>query len=100
MGGLRLAAVALVSATAAHPGLAVSHGALRGSHFHPREKVRVTMTTTVKVVRVVKTNALGAFTLTLPAPSDPCSETAVVAVGAARDTARLKVMPRACPPSP
>ena len=81
------------------PRLALAGATVRGSHFHARERVRVTMTTTSTVVRSVRTSRLGAFTVALAAAPDPCNGAVVItASGAAGDHAQLKVMPRGCPP--
>lgn len=81
------------------PRLTLSGSAVRGSHFHPHERVRVTMTTTSTVVRSVRATRVGAFTVALATAPDPCSSAVVItATGAAGDHAQLKVVPRACPP--
>ena len=80
--------------------LSLSGSTVRGAHFHAREKVRVRITTSTTVVRTVRATAAGTFAVTAPA-HDPCTDVFVVtAIGATGDSARLKVMPRACPPAP
>jgi hypothetical protein len=98
MGGLRLTAALFASVAGAHPALTIAHGSVHAAHFRPREKVRVTVTASVKVVRTVKTTSAGTFAVTVPALADPCTEAVVLAVGATGDHARLKVMPRGCLP--
>jgi hypothetical protein len=97
MGALALAAAAFVAGAFAHPVVTFAHGSVHGSHFHARERVRVTVTTTSKVVRTIRTSARGTFTLGAT-PFDPCVEAVVLAVGARGEVARLKVMPRGCLP--
>lgn len=85
---------------AAHPALTLGHGALHGTHFHPREKVHVTVQSASTLVRTVRTSSGGTFSMSLGDAADPCVGAVVLAVGAHGDTARLKVMPRGClPPS-
>ena len=51
------------------------------------------------MITTVRASAAGTFSLRCP-PRDPCNDVFVIAaVGAKGDTAHLKVMPRACPPS-
>jgi hypothetical protein len=105
---LRVLACALVlAAVAAFPAygvptkatLSLSGNTVRGAHFHAREKVRIRMTTSTTVVRTVRASAAGTFAV-VAVPHDPCMDAMVItAIGATGDTARLKVMPRACPPS-
>lgn len=103
-----LACVLVLAAAAALPAYGVrakatvslSGSTVRGAHFHAREKVRVRMTTSTTVVRTVRATAAGTFAVTAP-PRDPCNDVFfITAVGATGDSARLKVMPRACPPAP
>lgn len=103
-----LTCVLVLAAAAALPAYAVqttaslslSGNTVRGTHFHSREKVRVRMTTSTTVVRTVRTTAAGTFAVTAPS-HDPCTDVFIVtAIGATGDTARLKVMPRACAPAP
>ena len=98
MESLALVAATLASAATVHPVLTLVHGSVHGSQFHPREKVRVTVMSTTKVVRTIRTSARGTFTLGAPASFDPCVESVVIAAGARGDIARLKVMPRGCLP--
>jgi hypothetical protein len=79
--------------------LVLQGASIRGAHFHPRERVRVKITSASTTVHTVSANATGAFTFILSTAPDPCNEAfVVVATGATGDVARLKVMPRGCPP--
>jgi hypothetical protein len=71
---------------------------LRGSGFHPRERVRVTAP--ARSARVVRTTRRGTFRVELEktTPTDRCSAFAVVARGAHGETVILKVRPQ-CPPA-
>jgi len=77
------------------------HGAtIRGAHFHPRERVRLKITSASTVVHTVRASATGAFTFVLSTTPDPCNDAVVVvATGATGDVARLKVTPRGCAPA-
>jgi hypothetical protein len=100
-----LAALALLIAMPAYgagtrASLTVSGKMVRGAHFRPGERVRVTITTAKTVVLRLRASAAGTFAVGVPS-RDPCNDSLViVAVGGAGDTARLKVMPRMCPPQP
>jgi len=77
---------------------------VRGAHFKPREKVRVTARVDMTSrSRVVRSTATGTFKVSFDAPMafDPCLETLrVTAVGARGSDAMLKLPQRACPPAP
>jgi hypothetical protein len=102
------AAAALFAAGAGHPTLTISRTtptlAVRGSHFRPAEKVRVTLTRdATRSTRVVRTTAGGTLAASFGplAGFDPCTSSFVVrAVGASGDRASVKFVPRECPPSP
>jgi hypothetical protein len=80
--------------------LALQGASIRGAHFHPRERVRVRVTSPSTIVRTVRASATGAFTVVLSTTPDPCNDAViVVATGARGDVARLKVMPRGCAPA-
>jgi hypothetical protein len=72
---------------------------VRGSHFVPREVVRVTVSGLQSPQRL-KLRATAAGTLSFALPMhDPCLESLVVLVrGASGDEVRLKLPQRACPP--
>lgn len=72
---------------------------VRGSHFTPREVVRVTITGLAAPQRLrLRATAAGTLSFALP-PRDPCVDSLfVVARGASGDDARLKLPQRACPP--
>ena len=79
--------------------LSLAGRTVHGSHFHARERVRVTMTTTYATVKSVRTTSAGTFTLALATAPDPCTSAVVItAAGTSGDRAHLKVVPRACPP--
>jgi hypothetical protein len=74
---------------------------VRGSHFHARERVRVTATPGGS--RRVRTTANGTFSAAFGSlPGDPCNggNLTVVAAGRSGDRAELtlKLPRRACPP--
>jgi hypothetical protein len=77
---------------------------VRGTHFRPAERVRVTLYLDMTMARRwVRTTSTGVFTASLGAPEDfdPCmSSFSVTAVGAAGEHATVKFIPRECPPSP
>jgi hypothetical protein len=80
---------------------ASSPAKIAGSHFAPRERVRLVLTSESTWKKTVRTNARGAFVATfLDAAVDRCNGFAIVARGARGDLATLKGFPFACPPSP
>jgi hypothetical protein len=79
--------------------------AVRGAHFRPRERVRVTLTEgALRRTRFARVGAAGSFSAALgplPTAFDPCSDAfSVVAVGGAGDRALVKYIGRECPPAP
>jgi hypothetical protein len=87
-------------AVQAKASVSLSGGTVRGAHFHAREQVHVRITTSTTIIRTVRTTAAGTFAVAAPS-HDPCTDVFIVtAIGATGDSARLKIMPRACPPSP
>lgn len=93
-------AVPALGAGSSRPTLTLTNGKVHGSHFHTREVVRVTIGAPIAKRLTVRASKLGAFTLTKVPNMDPCSDSVViVAVGATGDTARMKLMPRMCPPA-
>jgi len=79
--------------------LLMSGTTVRGTHFHPRERVRVKIMIASTTVRTVRTTALGTFSIAVPT-FDRCSDSLVIAaVGARGDSATLKLMPRMCAPA-
>ena len=115
---MRTAAVTVVAAAA----LAVAVGAgattraalrlvttqpavvVRGTHFHPVERVRVSLAYSGTVTtRRMRTTSAGTFTVSLGtlAGFDPCSDMFnVLAIGAAGEHVSIKFVPRECPPPP
>lgn len=92
-------AVPAFAASSARPTLSFANGKVHGAHFHARERVRVTIQGPVDRRLIVRASKLGAFTLTKAPSMDPCTESfVIVAVGATGDKARMKLMPRMCPP--
>jgi hypothetical protein len=75
---------------------------VRGKQFHARERVRVTISfAETRQTRTVRTTQVGGFTteFDVPVPPDPCTDTLVVtAIGTNGDTAKVKRLPRLCPP--
>jgi hypothetical protein len=91
-------------ATASRPvlNLRIKPLVIRGLHFKPQERVRVTVRIGLeRRVRRVSTSRTGAFTASFaPASYDPCSGgVSVIAVGSRGDRAILKLPPRECPPA-
>ena len=76
--------------------------AVQGTHFRPRESVRVTITWTgTHAARLVRTTRAGTFATSfdVPLPFDPCTDSLLVtARGAFGDAARERLPQRACPP--
>jgi hypothetical protein len=77
---------------------------VRGTHFQPREKVRVTARfDTMRRSQLVRSTAAGTFKVSFDVPMafDPCVESIrVTAVGGRGSDAMLKLPQRACPPAP
>jgi hypothetical protein len=94
-------ACATSGASGSKPQLKLGRGSVHGSHFAPRELVRLSFSGPApRAQRRVRVGATGRFATALPAAQDPClSRLVVVARGASGDSARLKVPQRACPPA-
>jgi hypothetical protein len=75
---------------------------VRGSHFRPLERVRVTVVIdNTRHLRIVRSTRVGAFVATFAATVtfDPCtSSLAAYATGARGDKATMTVAQRLCPP--
>jgi hypothetical protein len=74
---------------------------VRGTHFVPRERVRVTVVAGVRRVHVVRAKVTGRFTTTFHdvALPDRCTAGYVItASGNAGSAARIKIPPFECPP--
>jgi len=68
-----------------------------GSHFAPRERVKVQFG---EVQRVARSSASGTFVVRFAQSADPCNDAVIVmARGATGDSASVKESARACPPS-
>jgi hypothetical protein len=107
-GGVLVALAVLAAAAGAGLAAAKSTPLLRltsrspvtvaGTHFAPRERVKVRLGPLLKVVRV---SPAGSFVARFGVNSDPCNDTLLItAVGAAGESVRLKTFARMCPPSP
>jgi hypothetical protein len=97
--------IAPFSATAAaRPTLRVIDTApltVRGSHFAPLERVRVTVDAKTDATRTVSTTGLGAFFVRFRnLRLGWCPSYAVTAVGTKGSRATFRVVPRECPPPP
>jgi hypothetical protein len=91
------AASAWTQATA-KPVLRVAGPTLFGSHFKPRERVKVTFSATRKHIVYVKTTAAGFFSTPL-GPYDSCRVGyTITAVGALGDRATMRTEKRKCLP--
>jgi hypothetical protein len=67
---------------------------VRGAHFHPGERVRVTATTSSRHVASTRTTAAGSFRVAFSELYvGRCATLRVVAVGSLGDTAHLKALP-------
>jgi hypothetical protein len=95
-------AVAASGAQTAHLAF-VSSGAIKGTHFAPRERVRVRFGSgsSVQVV-VVRANQFGTFVIPVPSaiPDDQCGPAIVVsAAGVEGGAALVRRPPRMCAPA-
>jgi hypothetical protein len=93
-----------LATAAARPTLRVLDTApftVRGSHFAPLERVRVTVNAKSNATRTVSTTGLGAFFVRFRnLRLDWCPSYAVTAVGAKGSRATVRVVLRECPPPP
>jgi hypothetical protein len=83
-----------------HPTLKLSGGmplTMRGTHFVPRERVRVTVSSTLTRTKQVTANGSGAFVVSFPIALDRCSGLLATAVGARGSRVRLKMPQLGCP---
>ena len=75
---------------------------VQGSHFRPRESVRVTITFTgTRKARTIHAGRTGVFAASfdVPLPFDPCTDSLLAtAKGSSGDSAQAKLPQRACPP--
>ena len=103
---LSLAVASAQGATPARPALRLARTVpirLFGEHFHPRERVKVTIVLSgARSVHTVRTGATGTFRVALGERSfDPCNDSlSAHAIGSDGDEASLKIVPRECPPAP
>ncbi len=80
--------------------LKLSSGApmtLRGAHFRPNERVRVTVTSMLRRTRQVTASPSGTFVVRFAGAHDRCSGLVALAVGARGSRAGLKLPPLGCP---
>lgn len=103
---LTIAVASAQGATPARPSLRLMHTVpirLFGEHFHPRERVKVTVVLSgARSAYTVRAGATGAFRVALGEHSfDPCNDSlSAHAIGSDGDEASLKIVPRECPPAP
>ena len=71
---------------------------LRGAHFLPRERVRVTVTSELKRTKLVTASATGTFVVSFQAAFDRCNGLLALAIGSQGSRARLKMPQLGCPP--
>jgi hypothetical protein len=70
---------------------------LRGAHFRPNERVRVTLSGERRLTKQVTASRAGAFVVRFEAAYDRCSAEIALAVGARGSRAGLKLPPLGCP---
>jgi hypothetical protein len=70
---------------------------LRGAHFRPNERVRVTVTSMLRRTRQVTASPAGVFVVRFAGAQDRCSGLVALAVGARGSRAGLKLPPLGCP---
>jgi hypothetical protein len=96
-------AVPIAGATAPKPKLRILDTVpvrITGSGFHARERVGVTLVTSVVWHKVLRATRAGRFIAAFPSATlDRCAGYSVLARGAAGARASLKVMPLGCAPS-
>lgn len=94
-----LAAAALASTTAAHVSVAtLSPFTVRGTSFHPAERVRVTVSAEGSHTKTVTANASGRFRVKFSAVTiGRCNAYAVRAKGNRGSTAFIRVIPECAP---
>ncbi len=86
---------------AAKPRLLLARGAplvLRGVHFIPEERVRVTVRTERRLSKTVTAGATGTFVVRFATSYDRCLGLAAVGVGDRGSRARLNTPDLLCPP--
>jgi hypothetical protein len=71
---------------------------LRGAHFLPNERVRVTVSSTLKRTKLVSASASGAFVVSFQQAFDRCNGLLALATGARGSRAMLKMPQLGCPP--
>jgi hypothetical protein len=71
---------------------------LRGAHFDPRERVRVTVSNRLKRTKVVNAGASGSFVVSFQDSYDRCTGLFARAVGTGGSRATLKMPQLGCPP--
>jgi hypothetical protein len=91
------------SDTRAKPTLKLTRGmplTLRGAHFAPKERVRVTVSSELKRTKLVRASGSGGFGVTFQDAYDRCDGLFALATGARGSRATLKLPPLGCPPRP
>jgi hypothetical protein len=73
---------------------------LRGTHFRPNERVRVTLAGELRRTKRVTAGRAGGFVVRFEAAYDRCSGAIASAVGARGSRATLKLPPLGCPVPP
>jgi hypothetical protein len=71
---------------------------LRGAHFVPNERVRVTVSSKLKRTKLVNVNRSGAFVVSFQEAFDRCNGLLALAVGRSGSRATLKMPQLGCPP--
>jgi hypothetical protein len=71
---------------------------LRGAHFLPNERVRVTVSSELKRTKLLSANASGGFVVSFQDAFDRCNGLLALATGARGSRAVLKMPQLGCPP--
>jgi hypothetical protein len=71
---------------------------LRGAHFAPKERVRVTVSSKLKRAKVVRASVGGGFVVSFQDAYDRCTGLFALAAGATGSRATLKMPQLGCPP--
>lgn len=71
---------------------------LRGAHFLPNERVRVTVSSKLKRTKLVSANGSGGFVVSFQDAYDRCNGLLALAAGAQGSRAMLKMPQLGCPP--
>jgi hypothetical protein len=71
---------------------------LRGAHFLPGERVRVTVSNSLKRTKLVRSTSSGTFVVSFQDSLDRCNGLLALAIGARGSRATLKMPQLGCPP--